>query len=421
VVGPTLAAAQHRPVTAAGVIIGTATYRRSVGIFPDDALAKLPAPVGRSGGMFLAWRELWFARARFALMGGVVALIAVLVVMLSGLSSGLVDDGVSGLKALPVDAFAFAGGTKSESAFTRSVVDTRQVDAWRSRADVTDAAPFGLALVNTRTAAGVPLDFALFGVDPHSFLAPAAATGTGLNGPNGIVVGATALGKGVRIGDTVSVERLGVTMTVVGATAGQQTFGHVDVAYVPLPLWQRIHAGAKPDEQVRPEAFGEASAVALRGPAIDLAAGDRVAGTSGRTLAASFDSSPGYSAEMSTMTLIEVFLYAISALVVGAFFTVWTIQRRREIAVLRAVGASVGCLLRDGLAQAVIVLAGATGLGVLAGVLGGSAIHGMPFALEPGAVATGAVLLIVLGMLGAVTAIVRIARVDPLTALGENR
>ena len=62
--------------------------------------------------MFLALRELRFARGRFALMGLVIALIAVLMVMLSGLSAGLVNDGVSGLKAMPVTAFAFDESTK---------------------------------------------------------------------------------------------------------------------------------------------------------------------------------------------------------------------------------------------------------------------------------------------------------------------
>lgn len=62
--------------------------------------------------MFLAMRELWFARSRFGLMGGVIALIAVLMVLLSGLSSGLVEDGVSGLKQLPVDGFAFEEETE---------------------------------------------------------------------------------------------------------------------------------------------------------------------------------------------------------------------------------------------------------------------------------------------------------------------
>ena len=45
----------------------------------------------------------------------------------------------------------------------------------------------------------------------------------------------------------------------------------------------------------------------------------------------------------------------------------------------------------------------------------------MPFALESGPVVNGAVLLAVLGLVGAAVAIVRVTRVNPLTALGENR
>ena len=141
------------------------------------------------------------------------------------------------------------------------------------------------------------------------------------------------------------------------------------------------------------------------------------------TLEESFDSSPGYSAEMMTMSMIKAFLYAISALVVGAFFSIWTVQRSRELSVLRAMGASTGFLLRDGLLQAVVVLVASVALGVLIGLGLGSGLDGsgMPFALESGPIVQGAVLLIVLGLVGAAVAVVRITRVDPLTALGENR
>lgn len=73
--------------------------------------------------MFLALRELDFARGRFSLMGLVIGLIAILMVLFSGLSAGLVNDGVCGLKAQPVHAFAFDEGTKTDNAFSRSVVD----------------------------------------------------------------------------------------------------------------------------------------------------------------------------------------------------------------------------------------------------------------------------------------------------------
>lgn len=377
--------------------------------------------------MFLALRELSFARSRFGLMGGVVALIAILVVLLSGLSSGLVNDGVSGLQRLPVDAFAFAGGTKTDSAFSRSTIDVAVVDEWKARDGVADAAAFGNLLVNAKNQDDVPVDLALFGVEPDSFLAPPVARGDELGATaNGLVVSRTALDTGIEIGDILTVDRLGTELTVVGVTDDQRTFGHVDVAYVPLPMWQELHSGAKPGEPVREGAYSEATAVALvaaAGTTLDLAAGDAALGTTSMALADSFGASPGYTAEISTLLLIQVFLYAISALVVGAFFTVWTIQRRHELAVLRAMGASTAYLLRDGLAQALIVLVASTAVGIAIGVAGGGALAttSMPFALEAPAIGLGAALLVVLGMIGAAAATVRITRIDPLAALGGQR
>ncbi|ATI35710.1 ABC transporter permease [Rhodococcus sp. H-CA8f] len=376
--------------------------------------------------MFLALRELWFARNRFLLMGAVVALISILMVILSGLSSGLVNDGVSALQRTPIQAFAFAPDTKADSAFSRSVVTEEQAQAWRMQPDVQDAELFGNMIVNAKTRSGTPVDLTLFGIEPGSFLEPVTADGRGLQADTDIVVSSTFRDDGVAIGDTVILDRLGTELTVVGFTEDKRTFGHVDVAYLPLRTWQEVHAGAKIGETANASAYSEASVVAIRGlddVVPDLVSGDAAAGTSAKTLEESFDSSPGFSAEMMTMSMIKAFLYAISALVVGAFFSIWTVQRGRELAVLRAMGASTGFLLRDGMAQALVVLLGSIGIGVLLGLGLGSGLEGggMPFALESGPVVNGAVLLAVLGLIGAAVSIVRVTRVNPLTALGENR
>ncbi|HTN99625.1 MAG TPA: hypothetical protein VL068_03020, partial [Microthrixaceae bacterium] len=60
--------------------------------------------------MFLAWRDLLFAKGRFVLVGAVIALIALLTTLLSGLANGLVDDGISGLRELPLTHLAFQPG-----------------------------------------------------------------------------------------------------------------------------------------------------------------------------------------------------------------------------------------------------------------------------------------------------------------------
>ena len=380
--------------------------------------------------MFLALRELTFARGRFALMGTVIALIAVLTVMLSGLASGLVNDGVSGLKALPVTAFAFDAGTKTDNAFARSVVDLAQLSAWHAQPDVADAALMGVRMAKVTTADGKQVDLTFFGVEPDSFLAPATSEGAPLGALDGIVVSPTARAEGLDLGTIITVDHLGTRLVVNGFTDGQATFGHVDVAFLPLSTWRliasgRAEAGSPTQAQVDALADATASVVALQaepGSSLDLAAGDRAAHTSSKSLEASLGASPGYTAETMTLSMIQVFLYVICALVVGAFFTVWTIQRTHEIAVLRAIGASTRYLLRDGLTQAALLLVGFTLAGVAVGIgLGALMPDTMPFALEFAPIAVAMGLTIGLGLLGAAAAVVRIARIDPLDALGGQR
>jgi putative ABC transport system permease protein len=375
---------------------------------------------------FLALRELSFARGRFILMGVVVALITVLMVLLSGLSVGLVNDGDSGLKRLPVTSFAFQDGVEKSAAFSRSVVRTDAVDVWARQPGVAEAAPFGNTLVNGRTERGVDIDLALFGVEQGSFLDPDVDQGARLSEEGQVVLAGSAADQGIAVGDTVTLDPSGQELAVVGILDGQHTFGHVDVGYVTLRSWQQAKAGLGDGDPLPAAVQKEATAVAVRaapGADVDLAAGDADAGTTSMTREESYVASPGYTAETSTLQLIRVFLYLISALVVGAFFTVLTIQRKGEIAVLRALGASTGYLLLESLLQSVVLLVASAALGIAAGLgLGGAvAAANLPFSLEAGPVLGATALLVVLGMAGAAVAVLRITRVDPLTALGASR
>lgn len=376
--------------------------------------------------MFLALRELTFQRGRFVIMGAVIALIAILTVLLSGLSVGLRQDGVSGLQRMDVTSFAFQKDVAEGSAFSRSVVDLGAVDIWKDQPGVADAAPFGNTLINGHTNNGVQIDLALFGIEPGSFLEPDVAQGAPLAGEGEIVISETAAEEGIDVGDVIIVEPGGMELTVVGILDGQYTFGHVDVGYLPLKTWQEVTAGARPGDTVPQHVYQEITAVAVKaesdsGP--DIAVADAAAGTTTISREDSFDASPGYTAETSTLELIQVFLYGISALVVGAFFTVLTIQRQPEIAVMRAMGASTSYLLRDGLLQSLMLLVVSAGIGVVVGLAAGIGIASspMPFAIEYRQVAIAMALLLMLGLVGAGVAIVRITRVDPLTALGGSR
>lgn len=375
--------------------------------------------------MFLAIRELRFARARFGLMGAVIALITVLVVLLTGLSVGLVNDGVSGLQKLPVTHFAFEKGVQHDSAFSRSAVEASAADHWHGQPGVDDAAPYGNTLINATSNRGVDVDLALFGVPVDSFLAPDVQSGSRLGDPDGIVISESIAGDGkLQVGDTVTVARSGTVLRVIGIIGGQHTFGHVDVAYVSLSTWQALAAGEKIGAPLDDRAATRSTAVALRGtPVPEWTSLAQQTDTEVLSLKQSFDASPGYAAESSTMLLIRVFLYAISALVVGAFFAIWVVQRRHEIAVLRALGASATYVLRDALMQALILIAAAVVVGVAVGYGLGALMTGtgMPFALDAASIAFAAALVILLGLLGATIAVIRVVSIDPAGALGGNR
>lgn len=157
----------------------------------------------------------------------------------------------------------------------------------------------------------------------------------------------------------------------------------------------------------------------------DLAAGDKAAGTSTLTLDDSLGAIGSYQAENGSLQLMRGFLFAISALVIGAFFTVWTIQRSGDVAVLKALGASTPYLLKDALGQAVVMLAVGTGLGTALATGIGALVGGdggaVPFVLDASTVLVPAGVMILLGALGAALSIRRITAVDPLTALGSVR
>ncbi|MEU9088236.1 ABC transporter permease [Streptomyces sp. NPDC048357] len=361
--------------------------------------------------MFVAWRDLRFAKGRFALMGSVVLLITLLVGLLSGLTSGLARENISAITGLPASHLAFAAPAGDQKvSFTNSQVPESAWLAWRKQPGVTSAEPLGIRTTNAvsgeRTAA-----VSVFGVDPAGRLGPRNA---GLT--QGQVVLAEKAAKelgGLTAGAKLKIGPLELTVAAVSGTAA---YSHTPVVWMDLNDWQRIgNPGTSIDTL--------ATVVAVSGGGLDLAAADGAAATKAQTVDEALGAIGSYQAENGSLQLMRGFLFVISALVIGAFFTVWTIQRSGDIAVLKALGASTPYLLKDALGQAVVMLAVGTGLGTALAAGFGALISGgdVPFVLDAATVLVPAAIMIVLGALGAALSIRRITSVDPLTALGSAR
>lgn len=364
--------------------------------------------------MFLALKDLRVARGRFALVGVVIGLVALLTTVLSGLANGLVNDGISGLRGLPLTHLALQPG--AQSSFSRSTLTDANLEPWREAAakqQGIEVSPLGVSFFNAKRSNGDTLDLALFGVAPGSFLSPRQDAQAALAGPPGLVLSDEFKSTGVKVGDELTIVGVDTKLPVLGFTyAG--SYGHVDIAFSSLQTWQSLVFGDN--------ARGRFSAIAVRADDdTAFAAIDKRAGTDIETKVAAYAGSPGYSAESSTMTLIRGFLLVISALIVGAFFTVWTIQRSRQIGLLKALGASNAYVLRDALGQLAIVLVSAVIVGAAVALgLGALVPKAVPFSLQASPIITSVVTLVVLGMAGSLVAVRRITSVDPIVALSTE-
>ena len=363
--------------------------------------------------MYLAIRDIRFAKGRFALMGAVVALITLLLVMLSGLTAGLGNQSTSALAALPADQLVFGApaGSTPKASFTESEVTRAQQAEWTARDGVARADALGISQSRFQAlgAGGVPArtaSVAVFGTEPGTPLAPVPLTeGT-------IAVGA-GLAKDLElsIGSRASV---GGTELVVAAVVPEQWYSHTGVIWTTLETWRTI-AHAAP---------GTATVLAVThdaGTSLDIDAANAAAGTVSSDPVGSFQALSSYKSENGSLMLMQAFLYGISALVIVAFLTVWTVQRTRDIAVLKALGGSSAYVLKDALAQAAMVLVTGAAVGGAIGLVAGVfAAQAAPFLITPLTTLLPVAGIVLLGLAGAVLAVRKVVSVDPLLALGGN-
>lgn len=368
--------------------------------------------------MFVALRDLKHARGRFVLMSVVIVLITFLVTFLASLTAGLARESTSAVTDLPADHIAFSMPADGDSPeFTASRIEADRWEAWADVDGVESADPLGVATTRAETG-GSTASVTALGVAEGTDLVPSGDDGEAGDVQPGTVVltpgAADALDA--QVGDTVTLG--GAELTVAATVDADQSFSHTPVVWTSLDDWQDIGARGPAGQGDAPVA----TAVALTtSDDADLTAADDALGTTTVTTSEARSAVSSFAGENTSLTTMQAFLLVISALVVGAFFTVWTISRSGDIAVLKALGGSTGYLLRDALGQAAILLIGGvaigTGLSVAAAILLPDTV---PVVLTAATTLVPAAGLIVLGLVGAGVSVARITRIDPHAALAAR-
>ncbi|WP_135229018.1 FtsX-like permease family protein [Deinococcus fonticola] len=355
--------------------------------------------------MFLAFRELKFNLLRSVLLGGISALLAFMVFMLLGLTRGLSEDSAAWMLNNPAATIIT---TKDASGnLTRSFISPEDITALQ-KMDA-GAVPFAQSFVSfgVNTPDSNQLGAVMLGLEPESFLAPKLTEGTVMNAGSA-VVDSSLKEDGVKVGDTIILKPSGEELKVVGFTEGAR-LNHQPVIFVTLDEWHTLN----------PRAHDTVSGVALQAQA--PAPASLPEGLAAQTRSEALQSLPGYKEEQGSLLMIQVFLVAVSALVMAVFFYVMTLQKTAQFGLLKAIGAGMRTLAGSLVAQVLLLTLGALALAVAA-MYGTTQVlpAGMPFALSWTAVAQASGLLLLVALLGGLLSLRTIAQADPLQALGQG-
>lgn len=325
--------------------------------------------------MFQGLKELRAAKGRTLLITVTVGLIAVLVTFLSALTAGLGHQSVSALKNLAGDddlILADSGSTTlSASTLTPEVT-----------ADLEDAGATPLWQIRDRMADTPVMILNSPDLGPGEISLPSEIAATAL--PDNNI--SSMVGSVVETDNNLYLDHLPVMM--VSTTDIRDL---AEARNIPGP------AGAF-----------------LPGSEVD----ELPPGTLALTGADRWTASASYQGEQMSLNLMIVMLYVISGLVLGAFFTVWTIQRLRGIAVSSALGAARRVLVADALGQAIIVLA----MGITAGALltvaaALAASDTLPVVISSTTIVYPCLILAASGLAGAAFSLKPVLSVSPRTAL----
>jgi putative ABC transport system permease protein len=366
--------------------------------------------------LFVALRDLRQARGRFALMSVVIVLITFLVTFLASLTAGLGRASTSALTDLPSDHLAFSMPGPGESpAFTASRVGSDQWGAWERVAGVKSAEPLGVATTRAESE-GRTASVAALGVIAGSSLVP--WDGGDVTPGTVVLTDRAAEALDAHVGDTVKLG--GSSLTVAATLDVDQSFSHAPVVWTTLDDWQDVGARGVSGSADEPTATVIALSTS-EGDDADLAAADAELGPTTVTTSDARSAVASFAGQNTSLTMMRAFLLVISALVVGAFFTVWTISRAGDIAVLKALGGSTRYLLRDALGQAAVLLVGGVAVGTLLAV---AVAKLLPDAVPVDVTATTTLVnagsLVLLGLVGAGVSVARITRIDPHAALAAR-
>lgn len=376
-----------------------------------------PRTRGRSRGVPVGRRFLFaeHRRATLTVLGVAAALLLVLV--LDGIFAGAIDQVTRYIRTSPAQVFVSQNGVKTMH-MSASALPPDAASRVRSVAGVDWVAPIGFASGSVAGPQGRQLSY-LIGYDTSTDRGGPAALVTGRTPGAGEVIVDEQAAESLEVGVGDTVTALGARLEVVGLSSGGSSITNTTV-FVSQPEFARIHHAVPSYLLVGTASSADASTVADRirqaVPGVTVQTREEFTASEARIVT---DMSADLLRLMSTIGL----LIALAVIALGLMTA--TLNRLREYAVLKALGATTGRLAGSVTVQVLWTVALSS---LLATFLAQLLSWTLPLLAPAVSISlTSAALIqttlgaLAVGLLAALWPLRRIATLDAATAFRETR
>lgn len=354
--------------------------------------------------MFLAINEMKHSKLRYALVIGVVFLIAYLVFFLTGLAYGLAQENRTAVDKWQADRILLsdeANGKLNMSMLTMDDYESVKAE------DKAALAQFP-GIVYQKGKKNHQINVSFFGIEADEFLAPNLVKGRMFKNTGEVVVNdSLAKEDGLQVGDQLKVAGSKQTLKIVGFT-DEAMYNVAPVIYMSLADFQEIRFN-----QALPKEAMKINAIVVRGQTKQVA--DNLEKVK---ISAFINDLPGYSAQNMTFAFMIGFLIVIAAIVIGIFIYILTMQKQAIFGVMKAQGISNFFIARSVFVQTAILAFVGIVLGLALTYLSSLVLPAaVPFAIFWGLYLAVSVGMWVIAILSAVFSVSTVVKIDPLKAI----
>jgi putative ABC transport system permease protein len=347
----------------------------------------------------VTFADLWFRARQFLIAVIGVGLVLALALALSGLADGFHAEVAESIDAFGASSWVLSSGAQGRvTAF--AAFPAADAPAVAHAPGVHRASPVLFAPAQVVMVAGVALSQTVnvVGVQPGGLGDPPVVSGHGLTGADQAVVDSKL---GAPVGSALYLGGHGIH--VVGTVDNRTLTGGVPLVYMPLATVQKVVTGGKP----------LITAVVVSGTPANVPAGLVVLSPSSVVADTVGQLRTGVQSIDNTRWL----MWLVAAAIVASMLYVAALERKRDFAVLKALGSSSRTLFLSLVLEAVVVtLLAAVLAEILASLM--TPLFAQPVDITPDARLVLPLIAVLVGVIASTTALRRVTGADPATAFG---